>query len=47
MLATCDVEVVRGPTQIVHLTEMDVPNSVWVLDIRASNHMTRMQLVLT
>jgi hypothetical protein len=45
MLATCDIDVMREPTQIVHLVEnvilVDVPDGVWVLDTGASNHLTR------
>jgi hypothetical protein len=51
MLVTCDIDVVRRPTQIVHLAEnvipVDVPDGVWVLDIGASNHMTRTRSALT
>jgi len=51
MLATCNVDVVRGPTQIVHLAEnmipVDVPDGVWVLDTGASNHMMGTRTTLT
>ena len=51
MLATCNVDVVRGPTQIVHLAEnmipVDVPDGVWVLDTSASNHMMGTRTTLT
>jgi hypothetical protein len=49
MLSTCDV--IRGPEQIIHLTEkvvpLNVPDNVWVLDTGASNHMTGTRSALT
>ena len=51
MLAMCDIDVVRGPTQIVHLAEsmilVDIPDGVWVLDTGSSNHMTKTRSALT
>jgi hypothetical protein len=49
MMTMCDV--VQGPHQLVHLTEkvvpVVVPDSVWVLDTGASNHMTGTRSMLT
>ncbi|XP_066373831.1 uncharacterized protein [Miscanthus floridulus] len=51
MLATCDVDVVRRPTQTMHLSEKVTPvlvlEGVWVLDTGASNHMTGTRSALT
>lgn len=51
MLATCSLDVVRKPTQTIHLTErvtpVEVPEGVWVLDTGASNHMTGTRSSLT
>jgi hypothetical protein len=51
MQLSCDGDVVRGPTQAVHLVEnvvpIEVPDGVWVLDTGASNHMTGTRTALT
>lgn len=51
MLATCVVDIVHRPTQMVHLTEkvipVDVPDDVWVVDTGTCNHMTGTRSALT